>query len=70
MAYSASMNWRVKRVISTALLLALLTECLQFFAIDQQPRWVDVGIDMGGALLGVALVIVLTKILPPRTLLK
>ena len=31
------------------------TEGLQFFANDRHPRWLDVGIDMGGALLGVAL---------------
>ena len=65
-AHSAPMNWSVKRVISTALLFALLTECFQFFAIDRHPRWLDVGIDMGGALLGLALAIARTKLLPAR----
>lgn len=45
--------WR--RVVSLALALALLTEGLQFFAQDRHPRWLDVGIDMAGAALGVVL---------------
>jgi VanZ family protein len=45
-------TWPVSRVILMTLGLALLTEGLQFFAIDRHPRLVDVGIDMTGALLG------------------
>jgi VanZ family protein len=48
-------------VLLAALALALLTEGLQFFAIDRHPRWLDVGIDMGGALLGVALASLLSR---------
>ncbi len=38
------------------------------FAIDLHLRWLDVGIDMGGALIGVSLFIAFTKILPDRAL--
>jgi len=41
---------------AAALLLALLTEGLQFFAMDRHPRWLDVGIDMAGATAGLLLV--------------
>ena len=44
--------WPWMRAILLALALALITEGLQFFAIDRHPRWLDVGIDMGGALAG------------------
>jgi VanZ family protein len=44
----------VARIVLAA--LALLTEGLQFFAIDRHPRWLDVGIDMAGALAGVGLI--------------
>lgn len=50
------LSWSARRVVLTALALALLTEGLQFFAIDRHPRWVDVGIDMAGTLLALALV--------------
>ncbi len=42
-------------VLLLALTLALLTEALQFFAIDRHPRLVDVGIDMAGTLLAVVI---------------
>ena len=45
--------YTAKRVILLALVLALLTEALQFFAIDRHPRLVDVGIDMAGTVLAV-----------------
>ena len=48
------MNWSVTRIVLTALALALLTEGLQFFAIERHPRWVDVGIDLAGALTGLS----------------
>lgn len=48
--------WPPRRVFWCALALALLTEGLQFFAIGRHPRWLDVGIDMGGALLVTLLV--------------
>ena len=50
LAYTA---WRV---ILLALLMALLTEALQFFAVDRHPRLLDVGIDMAGTLLAVFIV--------------
>lgn len=48
--------WPARRVVLTALALAMLTEGLQFFAIDRHPRMMDVGIDMAGTLLALALV--------------
>jgi hypothetical protein len=44
----------VARIVLAA--LALLTDGLQFLAIERNPRWLDVGIDMAGALAGVGLV--------------
>ena len=43
-------------VLAFALFLALLTEGLQHFAIDRHPRLLDVGIDLSGALIGLAVV--------------
>lgn len=40
--------WPVARIVLAALALALLTEGLQFFAIERHPRLLDVGIDMAG----------------------
>lgn len=51
------LSWPAGRVLLLALALALLTEGLQFFAIDRHPRWVDVGIDMAGALLALGVVV-------------
>lgn len=48
--------WPWPRVLLAALVLALLTEGLQFFAIDRHPRLIDVGIDMAGTLLALMLV--------------
>ena len=56
--------WPVGRVLLMALALALLTEGLQFFAIERHPRWIDVGIDMAGTLVALTLVMVTLKILP------
>lgn len=67
-SHSVPMHWSLARVVLTTLALALLTEGLQFFAIDRHPRWLDVSIDMGGVLLGVSLVIVLAKVMPARAL--
>ncbi|MEO7400649.1 MAG: VanZ family protein [Polaromonas sp.] len=50
------MAWPVARIVLAALALALLSEGLQFFALDRHPRWLDVGIDMAGALAGVGLI--------------
>ncbi|MDI1246530.1 MAG: VanZ family protein [Rhodoferax sp.] len=51
------MAWPWHRVLLAALGLALLSEGLQFFAIDRHPRWVDVGIDLAGAVVGMGLVV-------------
>ena len=56
--------WRWQRVVFAALGLALITEGLQFFAIDRHPRWLDVGTDMGGALAGMALAFLLARLKP------
>ncbi len=48
--------WPTQRVIVAALALGLLTEGLQFFAIDRHPRLIDVGIDMAGTLVALAFV--------------
>ena len=48
--------WPVWRVLLAGLVLALLSEGLQFFAIERHPRWLDVGIDMAGVVLAVVLV--------------
>ena len=45
-------RWRPSGVLGFALFLALLTEGLQFFTPDRHPRWVDVGFDLLGAVLG------------------
>jgi hypothetical protein len=49
-ALARPLTWHWARVLVCALGLALLSECLQFFALDRFPRWLDVGIDMSGAL--------------------
>jgi len=48
--------WPVGRVLLLALALALLTEGLQFFAIERHPRLLDIGIDMAGTVFALALV--------------
>jgi len=44
-----------RRVMLLALALAMLTEALQFFAVDRHPRLRDVGIDMAGTLLALVI---------------
>ena len=45
------------RVLGLALALAVLTEALQFFAIERHPRLLDVAIDMAGTVLAVLLMV-------------
>jgi VanZ family protein len=45
-------TWPTVRIVLMTLALALLTEGLQFFAVDRHPRLTDVGIDMTGVVLG------------------
>lgn len=52
---SRPLDFSVRSVLLVALALALLSEGLQFLTPDRHPRWIDVGIDMSGALLGLAL---------------
>ena len=49
------LGYTARRVILLSLGLALMTEALQFFAIDRHPRWRDLGIDMAGTLLAVVI---------------
>ena len=58
-AYIAPLRWPGFRVVVLTLALALLTEGLQFFAMDRHPRWIDVGIDMAGVLTTMMSVLVL-----------
>lgn len=53
---SAHLAWPMPRILLAAMALALMTEGLQFLAIDRHPRWRDVGIDLAGAGLGLAVV--------------
>lgn len=55
LAHVRPLAWPWVRVVLLSLALALITEGLQVFAIDRHPRWLDVGIDMAGAFLGVSL---------------
>jgi VanZ family protein len=50
------MRWPVLHTLVTTLALAIVTEALQFLAIDRHPRLLDIGIDMAGACVGVVLV--------------
>lgn len=63
-ALSRPMEWPWARVLLGALGMALLSEGLQFVAIDRYPRWLDVGIDMGGALAGMALAFLVARLQP------
>lgn len=54
--------WSGGRVVLVALVLALLSEGLQFLAVDRHPRWMDVGIDMAGTFLALALVVLWRKL--------
>ena len=55
-AVAQPLTWSVLRIAMVALMLALLTEGLQFFALERHPQLRDVGIDMAGALLGVGFI--------------
>ena len=48
--------WPTARIVLLLLGLALLSEGLQFLTADRHPRWLDVGIDMAGALVGLGLI--------------
>lgn len=49
---SSPLMWSWQRIFLAALSLALLSEGMQYFAIDRHPRLIDVGIDLAGAGLG------------------
>ena len=55
-AAARPLQWPVLRILVVALALAVLTELLQFFALDRHPMLRDVGIDLAGALLGVGFI--------------
>jgi VanZ family protein len=55
LARVAPLRWPVALVLAAALAMALLTEGLQHFAANRDPSWLDVGIDMAGAALGLLL---------------
>ena len=55
-AVAKPLHWSAARIAAVALALAVLTEGLQFFALDRHPQLRDVGIDMAGALLGVGFI--------------
>ena len=61
-AIAQPISWPWWRVLLAALGLALLTEALQFFAIDRHPRLLDLGIDLGGTLTGMLLALLVTKL--------
>lgn len=65
-AHARPLAWPYLRVLVMALVLALLTEGLQFFAIDRHPRWLDVGIDLSGALAGLLLIGSLNRFFKPK----
>ncbi len=56
------LTWPAGRVLLLALVLALATEAFQFFAIDRHPRWIDVAIDMAGAVLALVLLAARNKL--------
>ena len=58
-AYIAPLRCPGFRVVVLTLALALLTEGLQFFAMDRHPSWIDIGIDMAGVLTAMMAVLVL-----------
>ena len=47
--------WPAPRIFLTALALAVVTEGLQFFAVDRHPRLTDIAIDMSGTVLALLL---------------
>jgi hypothetical protein len=62
-AHAKPLAWPWRRVLLLTLGLALLTEGLQFFAIDRHPRLIDVFIDLAGAIAGLLLIIPLNRFL-------
>jgi hypothetical protein len=50
--YRRPFQWSFWRILLAALALALVSEGLQHFAVDRHPRWLDVGIDISGTLMG------------------
>ena len=60
-AQVVNLAWRLPRILLAALALALLTEGLQFVAVERHPQWLDVGIDLAGAGLGMGLAWVTLK---------
>ncbi len=54
-AHMPPLRMPMLRVALAALALALLTEGLQFLAANRSPSWMDVGIDLAGAGVGVVL---------------
>jgi VanZ family protein len=65
LAHLAPLCTSVARVALGALVLALVTEGLQFFASNRDPSWHDVGIDVAGAVVGVVLARVGRKAVVP-----
>jgi hypothetical protein len=61
MALARPLLWPSSRVVLWALGLALLSEGLQFFAMDRHPRWLDVCIDMSAALAGMLLAMLINQ---------
>ena len=61
-ALARPLVWPRARVVVWALGLALLSEGSQFFAIDRHPPWLDVGIDMSGALAGMLLAMLVSRL--------
>jgi hypothetical protein len=57
-AYARPLSLSAFRLLLQLLCLALLSEAMQTFALGRHPRWIDVGIDMGGAIVGLTLVAV------------
>jgi VanZ family protein len=49
------MGWPLLHTLVAALALAILTEALQYLAIDRHPRLLDIGIDMAGACVGLVM---------------
>lgn len=54
LSHAHPLRFSVARVLGLGLLLACLTEGLQFYASNRDPSWTDVVIDMAGAAVGVA----------------
>ena len=65
-AAAPPLQWSWLRVSWVALAMAVITEVMQFFALERHPQLRDVGIDMAGALLGVGLMKGLALCFTPR----